>query len=141
MPSLIWCLGQDVGQDRRITMKKGAITLATSALLMGLALPASAGPGSTISVRPAVVAAGHPVRISGSTPVSDCPADDAAILTSTADLFPPDGFGPVVPRDSSGAFSVVYRVPTTTPAGTYQIGFRCGGGNVGVFATLRVTAR
>jgi hypothetical protein len=121
-------------------MKKGAITLAISALFVGLAGPASAGPGSTISVRPNVVAAGHQVRISGSTPVSDCPAEDAAILTSTAALFPPDGFGPAVPRNSSGAFSVVYRVPASTPAGLYQIGFRCGGGNVGVFASLRVTA-
>jgi hypothetical protein len=123
-------------------MKKGALTgLATSALVVGLALPASAGPSSSISVRPNVAAAGQQVRISGSTPVSDCPADDAAILTSTASLFPPDGFGPVVPRDAAGAFSVVYRVPVSTPAGVYQIGFRCGGGNVGVFASLRVTAR
>lgn len=121
-------------------MNKTVITgLAASALIMGLAMPAAAGPGSSISVRPKVVAAGHQVRISGSTPVSDCPADDAAILTSTADLFPPDGIGPVVPRDSTGAFFVVYQVPTSTPAGTYQIGFRCGGGNVGVFASLRVT--
>jgi hypothetical protein len=121
-------------------MRKSVITgLATSALIIGLAVPAAAGPGSSISVRPNVVAAGNNVRISGSTPVSDCPVDDAAILTSTAGLFPPDGFGPAVPRDSSGAFSTVYRVPTSTPAATYQIGFRCGGGNVGVFASLRVT--
>jgi hypothetical protein len=121
-------------------MKKTVVTgLAASGLIVALAVPAAAGPSSTISVRPKVVAAGHQVRISGSTPVSDCPADDAAILTSTAGLFPPDGFGPVVPRDDAGAFSVLYTVPTTTPAGTYQVGFRCGGGNVGVFATLRVT--
>jgi hypothetical protein len=121
------------------TMRKSVLAgLAVSILSVGLAGPAAAGPGSSISVRPKVVDAGGQVRISGSTPVSDCPADDAAILTSNADLFPPDGFGPVVPRDANGAFSVVYRVPATTPAATYQIGFRCGGGNVGVFASLRV---
>jgi hypothetical protein len=121
-------------------MRKSVLTgLATSGLIVALAVPAAAGPTSTISVRPKVVAAGHQVRISGSTPVSECPADDAAILTSTEGLFPPDGFGPVVPRDENGAFSTRYTVPTTTPAATYQIGFRCGGGNVGVFATLRVT--
>jgi hypothetical protein len=122
-----------------MTKSKSVLTgLATSVLVVGLALPAAAGPGSSISVRPRVVNAGGQVRISGSTPVSDCPAEDAAILTSSADLFPPDGFGPAVPRDAAGAFSVVYRVPATTPAGTYQIGFRCGGGNVGVTAPLRV---
>jgi hypothetical protein len=123
-------------------MKKAVLTgLAGSALIMGLAAPAAAGSGgSSISVRPTVVAAGDQVHISGSTPVSDCPADDAAILTSTADLFPPDGFGPAVPRDAAGAFAVDYRVPTSTPAGAYQIGFRCGGGNVGVFAALQVTS-
>jgi hypothetical protein len=31
-------------------------------------------------------------------------------------------------------------VPTSTPAGTYEIGVRCGGGVVGTTAALRVTA-
>src|SRR5438132_12571389 len=49
-------------------------------------------------------------------------------------LFPPDGFGPTAARDSHGAFALTYTVPTSTPAGTYQIGARCGGGNIGVVA-------
>jgi hypothetical protein len=60
-------------------------------------------------------------------------------IVSTASLFPPDGFGPSATRDASGAFSVSYRVPSTTAAGTYDIGLRCGGGNVGVTASLIVT--
>jgi hypothetical protein len=59
---------------------------------------------------------------------------------ATADLFPPDGFGPEAARSSKGAFALSYTVPTSTPPGTYQIGVRCGGGLVGVTAGLKVTA-
>jgi hypothetical protein len=116
-------------------------TGAASAAVLGLATSAHAAQESTISVSPKVVAAGQAVRISGSTPISGCPADDDAILTATEALFPEAGFGPHVPRDSSGAFSVSYTVPTSTPPGVYRIGFRCGGGNVGVSARLRVTGQ
>ena len=47
---------------------------------------------------------------------------------------------PTPPRDASGSFSVVYRVPSTTPAATYVITLRCGGGNVGVSTNLIVTS-
>jgi len=97
--------------------------------------------GSTISVAPASVGPGQTVVISGSIPTTgegSCPAGDPAILTSTAALFPPDGIGPQAARASSGAFRTAYPVPKTALAGTYQIGVRCGGGNVGVHATLRV---
>jgi hypothetical protein len=116
----------------------GVLGLAVSAVVLGVATSAYAGPDSTISVSPAVVAAGHTVRISGSTPTSGCPASDAAILTSIDRFFPPDGFGPQAARDSSGAFSVFYTVPRSTPPGMYSIGLRCGGGNVGVSTSVRV---
>jgi hypothetical protein len=54
-------------------------------------------------------------------------------------VFPSAGFGPTVSRDASGAFLVRYTLPASTPPGTYSIGLRCGGGNVGVGAVLRVT--
>jgi len=98
---------------------------------------------SSVTVAPSSATVGGTVAISGRVPVSgtaSCPADDAAQLTSTADLFPPDGFGPQVSRDASGAFHVSYTVPATTPVGTYTIGVRCGGGNTGVAATLDITA-
>jgi hypothetical protein len=75
------------------------------------------------------------IAVSGSP---SCPADNDAILTS--ELFPPDGFGPAVRRSPSGWFATVYAVPSSTPPGTYRIGLRCGGGNVGVSTTLRVIA-
>ena len=64
--------------------------------------------------------------------------DDSATVTSEAALFPPDGFGPSAPRDSSGQFALDYTVPTSTAPGTYLVGLRCGGGNVGVAASLTV---
>ena len=125
----------------------GVLGPAVFALLLGFATSAYAGPNgsanagenATISVSPTVVAAGHPVRISGSVPYTACTAEEGPGLTSLDRLFPPDGLGPAAVRDSSGAFSVSYTVPAQTPAGAYQIGLRCGGGNVGVSARLQVT--
>lgn len=100
-------------------------------------LPAAAAAG-TVTVSPSVVPAGGTVTVSGSVSVADCPASTPVILTDTA-LFPPDGFGPTVARNASGAFSTSYTVPASTPAGAYSVGLRCGGGNVGVSAAVRVT--
>ncbi len=111
--------------------------------LTGVALdaaPAAAAAGS-VTVAPAAVPAGGTVTISGSVDPAQCPASDGVTLTSTAAFFPPDGFGPVAARTASGAFSVSHTVPASTPPGSYSIGLRCGGGNVGVSATLRVSAQ
>jgi hypothetical protein len=59
-------------------------------------------------------------------------------VTSEAALFPPDGFGPTATRDSDGSFAIDYTVPASTTPGTYTVGLRCGGGNVGVGASLTV---
>ena len=112
--------------------------VATSAAMV-IAAPAYAAKAS-ISVSPSTVSAGSTVHISGSIPVNKCPASDGATVTGEAALFPPDGFGPTANRDSGGAFAVDYVVPTSTPAGTYSVGLRCGGGNVGVSASLTVAA-
>ena len=113
----------------------GAV-VAASATAMLLAAPAYAAKPS-ISVSPYTVAAGSTVHISGSIPVKKCPASDGATVTGEAALFPPDGFGPTATRDSSGDFALDYVVPTSTPAGTYTVGLRCGGGNVGGHAGVR----
>jgi hypothetical protein len=39
-----------------------------------------------------------------------------------------------------GTFAATTRIPRSTPAGTYDISGRCGGGNIGVVATLEVRA-
>jgi hypothetical protein len=102
-----------------------------------------AGAASSITVSPSSARQGDTVTISGNVPVSgtpSCSSGDAVQLTSIADLFPPDGFGPQATRDASGNFRVQYVIPASTPPGTYSIGMRCGGGNVGVTASLRVTS-
>ncbi len=112
--------------------------LAVSTAVMLVAAPAY-GANASISVSPSTVSAGGTVHISGSIPVKKCPASDGATVTGEAALFPPDGFGPTATRDSNGDFALDYAVPASTPAGTYNVGLRCGGGNVGVGASLTVT--
>jgi hypothetical protein len=97
------------------------------------------GASASISVSPPAAPAGSTVHISGSIPVKKCPASDGATITSDSALFPPDGFGPTATRNSQGAFAVDYTVPTSTPPGSYTLGLRCGGGNVGVSAILTVS--
>jgi hypothetical protein len=111
-----------------------------AAALIVLAGPASAAKKASISVSPSTVAPGGVVHISGSIPVKGCPASDSATVVGNAALFPPDGFGPSANRNSHGAFALDYTVPTSTPAGTYDVGVRCGGANVGVSAALIVSA-
>ncbi len=108
-------------------------------------LTVTAGPQTkpSITVAPPSAQPGNGVTISGVVPTSGavfCPAGDAAVLTATAALFPPDGFGPQVARDAAGKFQVAYKIPATTAAGSYSIGVRCGGGNLVVTTSLQVTA-
>ena len=75
---------------------------------------------------------GDTITISGNVPVAGdqaCPSGDGIGLTSMADLFPPDGFGPAVAPDADGDFEITYTIPTGTPPGTYRIGMRCGAGD------------
>jgi hypothetical protein len=131
--------------QRRVVTRASCVVAALAMALIalgGAAVPVGAA-GSTITVSPSTVPAGGTVTISGSVPTTgtgSCAPSDGATLTSTEALFPNGGFGPTVPRTSSGSFSTTYVVPASTPAGTYQIGMRCGGGNVGISATLTVTS-
>jgi hypothetical protein len=117
---------------------------AIAAVLLGVWLQTSvAAAAANITVSPSSASTGSTVTISGNVPVSgtaSCDPADQVQLTSSGDLFPPDGFGPQATRDASGNFQTHYVIPATTPAGTYSIGMRCGGGNVGITATLRVGA-
>jgi type 1 fimbria pilin len=99
---------------------------------------ANASPNGSISVSPSTVSPGGTIHISGTVSTQGCPQSDDATITDSSALFPPDGFGPSVPRASNGDFAIDYTVPTSTPPSTYTIGIRCGGGNVGVSAQLHV---
>ena len=116
----------------------GAAAIVLTAVLT--AAPAYAAKKASISVSPSTVPAGGAVHVSGSIPVKGCPASDGATVVGQAALFPPDGFGPTTTRDANGDLALDYTVPTSTPAGTYDVGLRCGGANVGVAASLTVTA-
>ena len=97
----------------------------------------------SVAVTPATAHPGDSITISGTAPTtgaSACPATDTVQATSTAALFPPDGFGPRLTRDAAGNLHGAYTIPKTTAVGSYTIGLRCGGGNLGVSATLQVTA-
>jgi hypothetical protein len=124
-------------------MAMGGLAVAAMATIAVVVLaggPAFANQNAngSISVSPPVVASGGTVHVSGSVSVQGCPQSDSAIVTGIDALFPPDGFGPSVDRDADGAFATDYTVPASTPSGTYQIGLRCGGGDVGVTASLTV---
>ena len=119
-----------------------APSLAVAVTALCLAAPASASASASITISPESAAQGEQVTVAGNVPATgsaSCSAGASAQLTSTADLFPAGGFGPHAVRDANGDFSVVYTIPASTPAGAYDIGIRCAGGNVGVSATLRVT--
>jgi hypothetical protein len=92
-------------------------------------------------VSPVSAAPGTSIVISGNVPATgaaSCPSSASAQLTSTAGLFPPDGFGPQAARGPNGDFNASYTIPASAPAGSYDIGIRCAGGNVGVSAALQV---
>ncbi len=116
------------------------VASAVGLMLAGGSAYAAQNANGSISVSPSTAHAGGPVHIAGSVSPEACPTSDSAIPVSTAAFFPPDGFGTATDRDSQGAFDLAYTVPTSTPGGSYQIGLRCGGGLVGVTATLLVTA-
>jgi hypothetical protein len=119
---------------RRSLIGAAAVVLA---VVLGTA-PAYAARAS-ISVSPSTAPAGSTVHISGSIPVKRCAASDGATITGESALFPPDGFGPTATRNAKGEFAVDYTIPTSTPGGSYALGLRCGGANVGVAASLTVT--
>ena len=112
---------------------------ATVGMLTLLAAPAWAAPVA-IHVSPSSVAAGDTVTVSGSVG-PDCPGP--VTLTSKAFVHTHDFAGvPAVfaPVEPGGAFTATTRIPRSRAAGTYTIGGRCGGGNLGVSATLLVRA-
>jgi hypothetical protein len=111
-------------------------TLAIGALL---ALPAGAvAVGPSIHVSPTTVTAGHHVRVYGRA--GGFPACDRVTLISRAFRHTHDFAGlPAVftPVRAGDHYSVRVRIPASKH-GRYAITARCGGGNFGVTAHLRV---
>ena len=127
-----------------VGLTRRSLSRAVGAALIGIVvLVVPVGPAwaaASITVEPSTASPGDTITISGNVPTDGCPSSDAAQLTSTADLFPPDGFGPPATRAPTGDFSTDYAINASTPLGDYSIGVRCGGGNVGVSTVLHVVA-
>jgi hypothetical protein len=110
----------------------GAVA-ATGAALVLAGTVAAATP--RLSVHPASIARGGTVIVSG----TGCRAGDLVYLIS-----PPFVGHAFVPHSvatrarSNGSFARSVRIRTSIHAGRYLITARCGGGNLGVSARLRV---
>lgn len=106
--------------------------------LIVLAVVAAATP--SIHVTPASVHRGHVVRVHGSV-AHGCAKGDTVTLISRAFSHRHDFAGlPAIyaVSRSDGSFSKRTRIPARRKPGRYRISGRCGGGNLGVSARLRV---
>jgi hypothetical protein len=113
--------------------------LAILALAAALAASAAYAVAPSLTVAPSVVHRGHLVTLKGSA--DGCPVGDAVTLISRAFVHTHDfaGVPAVFTRvRAGGKFHVSTRIPRTKPARRYAITARCGGGNLGVVAHLRV---
>lgn len=115
-----------------------AVPVAVLAASAALAVPAPAA-GPTIVANPNPVHRGAVVRVHGTVP--GCPRGDQVTLISRAFSHRHDfaGLPAVFARlGAHHAYSVRTRIPARRAARRYTITGRCGGGNLGVSASLRV---
>jgi hypothetical protein len=113
------------------------LLLATLCIVLMLAVVAAAS-GPTIVASPNPVRSGRVVTIHGVVP--GCPARSQVTLISQAFVHTHDFAGLPAVFATVRAHSA-YSVSTRLPAhhrGNYTIAGRCGGGNLGVTAVLRV---
>lgn len=111
--------------------------------VLALAFAAVAWGSVSIKVSPPSVKAGHAVKVSGSVGTG-CGRGDPVTLLSKA-FAPTHEFAGVpaiyATARNGGAFSTTTTIPKARKAGRYTITGRCGGGNLGVTATLAVLKR
>ena len=120
-----------------------ALLFAATVGMLAPAAPASAAPAATLRVSPSSVTAGDTVVVSGS--VGPAPAGSAcasSLMLLSRAFVHTDEFAGVPALTAAvkpdGTFTTTTRIPRSTPAGTYTVSGRCGGGNLGVSATLTV---
>jgi hypothetical protein len=114
--------------------------IAVVVLLVALSGTAAAAHPS-LSVSPTTVRAGHNVTLAGSA--GGCTVGNTVTLISHA--FAPTHKFAGVPAvftkvKASGHFSTTTKIPATRKPSRYRVTARCGGGNLGVLAHLKVTA-
>jgi hypothetical protein len=114
--------------------------------MLGVALLVATGAGAALSavsltVTPSSVRPGHIVIIRGNA--GDCPVGDAVTILSQAFRNTQSfaGVPAVFARvRAGGRFGIRPRIPAQRQVGRYDVTARCGGGNLGVLAHLRVRA-
>jgi hypothetical protein len=121
-------------------MRRVIIAAAVAVLLASSAVATSLAAGPTIQVNPQSVPHGQVVRIFGMVP--GCPRGDQVTLMSRAFSHQHEfaGVPAVFATVRRGhRYSKRTRIPAGRHPGRYSINGRCGGGNLGVTAHLRVT--
>jgi hypothetical protein len=109
-----------------------------------LALGAASAVAATITVNPSTVPPGGQVTVSGDvlangTPGCTVPGDITLISPAFAGLGEFAGVGATTATaDSSGNFSTTVTLSSSVAAGAYTVTGRCGGGDLGVSASLTV---
>ena len=116
-------------------------TLAAGTAVVALVCAGAVAAAVSLTVAPASVHRGHRVIIRGNA--GDCPVGDAVTIISRAFAHTSDFAGqPAVFAlvRSGGKFGIRPRIPSGKAVGSYGVTARCGGGNLGVSATIHVVA-
>ena len=117
-------------------------TLAAGTAIAALALAGAVTAATTsLTVAPSSVHRGHRVIVRGNA--DGCPVGDALTIISKAFAHTHDfaGLPAVFARvRAGGKFGIRPRIPNTKAVGNYGVSARCGGGNLGVSATIHVAA-
>jgi hypothetical protein len=122
----------------------GRATLAAFVAAAAVAAAAAAGAmtaAASLTVAAASVRRGHRAIIRGNA--GDCAVGNAVTIISKAFAHTHDfaGLPAVFARvRNGGKFGNRPRVPSTKAVGNYGVSARCGGGNLGVSATIHVVA-
>jgi hypothetical protein len=126
-------------------LRAPATTTSTSSTTSTVAPTTTLSPSTSAPLLQAVVVSPSTVSPGGTTTVSGtCEADSTGFALSTAFVHDAThdfaGVGAVpFTTDASGHFSVTATVAATAASGTYAVSIRCGGGTLGVSATLTVS--
>jgi len=111
------------------------IAVVTVAAFVLAATPALAAGGAALTASPASLSRGSTVTFTG----AGCLRGDSVILISK--LFPGHAYGEGAIRTiarANGHFTRRFVVRMTSAPGRYAVTARCGGGNLGIVAHVRV---
>jgi hypothetical protein len=120
-------------------MRKAALAAGTAVAVLAFAGAVSAA--TSLTVAPASVHRGHRVIVRGNA--DGCGLGNTVTIMSKAFAHTHDfaGLPAVFARvRAGGKFGVRPRIPSTKAVGNYGVTARCGGGNLGVSATIHVVA-